>query len=103
MASEVAALYSATARSGNAETNRKAERKLRRQLLRLNEAALLIDARLGNPAAIPARWSAARLHQLRFDTEVGLSNVARFALTLARRELPARARRGGPAGPGRHP
>jgi uncharacterized membrane protein YgaE (UPF0421/DUF939 family) len=91
VANEVAALYSTTARSGNAETNRKAEQKLRRQLLRLNEAALLVDARLGNPAAIPAGWSAAELHQLRFDTEVGLSNVARFTLTLARRELPARA------------
>jgi len=91
VASEVAALYSATVRSGNEKTHRKSEQELQRQLLRLNEAALLVDARLGNPAAIPAGWSAAQLHQLRFDAEVGLSNVARFALTLARRELPAPA------------
>jgi uncharacterized membrane protein YgaE (UPF0421/DUF939 family) len=90
LASEVAELYEATTRSENSAENQRAEQRLQRQLLRLNEAALLIDAQL-SPAAVPAGWSAAALHQRLFDTEVGLSNVARFALALARRPLPAPA------------
>jgi uncharacterized membrane protein YgaE (UPF0421/DUF939 family) len=90
LASEVAELYEATTRSGKSEQNQREERRLQRQLLRLNEAALLIDAQL-SPAAVPAGWSAAALHQRLFDAEVALSNVARFALTLARRPLPAPA------------
>ena len=90
LASEVAELYEATARSGKHEANRREEQRLQRQLLRLNEAALLIDAQL-SPAAVPAGWSAAALHQRLFDAEVALSNVARFALTLARRPVPAPA------------
>ncbi len=86
----MAELYEATTRSGRSEENQRAERRLQRQLLRLNEAALLIDAQL-SPAAVPAGWSAAALHQRLFDAEVGLSNVARFALALARRPLPAPA------------
>jgi uncharacterized membrane protein YgaE (UPF0421/DUF939 family) len=87
VASEIADLYEATVRSGR--PNSRADQKLQRQLLRLNEAALLIDARLDDPAAIPAGWSAAALHQRLFDAEVGLSNVARFALAIAQRGLPA--------------
>jgi uncharacterized membrane protein YgaE (UPF0421/DUF939 family) len=90
LASEVAELYEATIRSGSSEQNQRAEQRLQRQLLRLNEAALLIDAQL-SPAAVPAGWSAAALHQRLFDAEAGLSNVARFALALARRPLPAPA------------
>jgi Fusaric acid resistance protein-like len=90
LASEVAELYEATSRSGGSEPNQREERRLQRQLLRLNEAALLIDAQLG-PAAVPAGGSAAVLHQRLFDAEAGLSNVARFALALARRPLPAPA------------
>ena len=90
LASEVAELYEATVRSGESEGNRRAERRLQRQLLRLNEAALLIDAQL-SPAAMPAGWSAGTLHQRLFDAEVALSNIARFALALARRPLPAPA------------
>jgi uncharacterized membrane protein YgaE (UPF0421/DUF939 family) len=90
LASEVAELYEATIRSGRSEQNQREERRLQRQLLRLNEAALLIDAQLG-PAAVPAGGSAAVLHQRLFDAEAGLSNVARFALALARRPLPAAA------------
>jgi uncharacterized membrane protein YgaE (UPF0421/DUF939 family) len=88
VASEMADVYRATLRSGE---NERAERRLQRQLLRLNEAALLIDSRLDNPAALPAGWSAATLHQRLFDAETGLSNVARFALALAKRRLPAPA------------
>ena len=90
LASELAELCEATRRAGESEGNRRAERRLQRHLLRLNEAALLIDAQL-SPAAVPPGGSAAGLHQRLFDTEVGLSNVARFALALARRPLPARA------------
>jgi uncharacterized membrane protein YgaE (UPF0421/DUF939 family) len=90
LASEVAELYEATSRSGETAESDRQERRLQRQLLRLNEAALLIDAQL-SPAAVPAGWSAAALHQRLFDAEVGLSNAARFALALARRPLPASA------------
>jgi uncharacterized membrane protein YgaE (UPF0421/DUF939 family) len=90
LASEVAELYEATTRSGKSEENQREEQRLQRQLLRLNEAALLIDAQL-SPAAVPPGWSAAALHQRLFDAEVALSNAARFALTLARRPLPAPA------------
>jgi hypothetical protein len=83
-ASEVAELFDAP-RLGD-----RAEKRLHRQLLRLNEAALLIDAQLDNPGALAPGWSAATLHQRLFDAEVGLSKVARFAFTLARRPLPPR-------------
>ena len=90
LASEVAEHYEATSRSGASAENDRQERRLQQQLLRLNEAALLIDAQL-SPAAVPSGWSAAALHQRLFDAEVGLSNAARFALALARRPLPVPA------------
>ena len=90
LASEVAELYAATTQAGQPADDQRDERQLQRQLLRLNEAALLIDAQLNNPAAVPAGWHAAALHQRLFDAEVALSNVARFALALARRPLPRR-------------
>ncbi|MGD0698420.1 MAG: hypothetical protein ABSA02_00900 [Trebonia sp.] len=90
VANDIADLFEATVRSGkNGNSNPKADRQLQRQLLRLNEAALLIDAQLNAPAAVPAGWSAATLHQRLFDAEVGLGNVARFALEIARRDYPA--------------
>lgn len=89
---EVAELFTAASRPVAAtEEVRRAERRLNRSLLRLNEAALLIDAQL-SPATVPAGWSAAALHQRLFDAEVGLSNVARFAHALARRPVPDPAR-----------
>ena len=79
LASDGGGAVEATARSGESEAATAApSRQLQRQLLRLNEAALLIDAQL-SPAAVPAGWSAAALHQRLFDAEVGLGNVARFA------------------------
>jgi uncharacterized membrane protein YgaE (UPF0421/DUF939 family) len=94
LASEVAEVYEAASRSGESggrsgesEGRQRDERRLQRHLLRLNEAALLIDAQL-SPAAVPAGWSAAALHQRLFDAEVGLTNAARFALALATRPLP---------------
>lgn len=90
VASDVAELVCTTVRSGGSAEHDRAEKRLHRQLLRLNEAALLIDAQLDNPAALAPGWSAATLHQRLFDAEVGLSNVARFALAIARRPLPER-------------
>jgi hypothetical protein len=62
LASEMAELYEATVRSAESEEHHREEHhreegRLQRQLLRLNEAALLIDAQL-SPAAVPAGWSA---------------------------------------------
>jgi len=91
LAIQVAELYEATPRSVGSGEDPREERRLQRDLLRLNEAALLIDAQLSSPGAVPAGWSAAALHQRLFDAEVGLSNVARFALALGRRRLPAAA------------
>jgi len=91
LASEVAERCDAISRAGESAEDRRAERRLQGQLLRLNEAALLIDAQL-SPAAVPAGWSAAALHQRLFDAEVALGNVARFALALGRRSLPERVR-----------
>jgi len=88
IASDAADVFTALVRSHEPARRQSAEKNLRRQLLRLNEAALLIDSRLGNRAAIPAGRSAAALHQQLFDAEVGLSNTARFALAIARRRLP---------------
>jgi hypothetical protein len=90
LASDIDAAFKARARSENSEDgNPRTDRQLRRQLLRLNEAALLIDAQLGAPGAIPAGWSAAALHQRLFDAEIGLGNVARFAMEIADGGYPA--------------
>lgn len=63
-------------------------RRLHRQLVRLNEAALMIDAQLGDPAAVPG-GSGGPLHERLFDIELALTNVARFAPVLSRIGLPA--------------
>ena len=62
-------------------------RSLHRRLARLNETALLIDAQLGTPAAVPDQWSAAELHQRLFDSELALSTVARLAERIAEFDL----------------
>jgi uncharacterized membrane protein YgaE (UPF0421/DUF939 family) len=61
--------------------------RLQGHLLRLNEAALMIDAQLGDPTAVPDGSSRQQLHQRLFDFELALTNMARFAQTLARLEL----------------
>jgi hypothetical protein len=53
----------------------RARRRLARQLVRLNEVALLIDAQLDRGAG--------RLHQRLFDMELALTNLARFAEAMA--------------------
>ncbi|HEX6521414.1 MAG TPA: carboxypeptidase regulatory-like domain-containing protein [Streptosporangiaceae bacterium] len=64
-------------------------RRLHRQLIRLNEAALMIDAQLGNPGAVTDGSPAQLLHQRLFDAELALANIARFAEAMARIGLPA--------------
>ena len=89
VAGEVASVYATLTRpSPDPRDERRAQRRLQRQLLQLNEAALLIDAQLDRQTAAAVGWNAARLHQRLFDSEVGLSNVARFAPAIARRPLP---------------
>jgi hypothetical protein len=60
---------------------------LARHLVRLNETALMVDARLGDPGALPS-GTALRLHQLLFDAELALTNVARFTQAMAHLPLP---------------
>jgi len=67
----------------------RASRRLDRQLVRLNEAALMIDAQLGDPSAVADGSSAQLLHQRLFDAELALANIARFAEAMARFALPA--------------
>lgn len=62
---------------------------LNAQLVRLNEAALMIDAQLGNSAAVSEGDSAQRLHQRLFDVELAVTNVARFAQAMSTMALPA--------------
>jgi hypothetical protein len=68
-------------------------RRMHRQLIRLNEAALMIDAQLGDPGAVPGDASGQLLHQRLFDVELALTNIARFAETMARLDFPAEQRR----------
>jgi Fusaric acid resistance protein-like len=62
--------------------------RIHRRLLRLNEAALMIDAQLGDPDAVPDGHSGELLHQRLFDVELALTNIARFAESLASQQLP---------------
>jgi uncharacterized membrane protein YccC len=64
-------------------------RRLHHQLVRLNEAALMIDAQLGDPGAVADGSSGQLLHQRLFDVELALSNIARFAEAMGRLDLPA--------------
>jgi uncharacterized membrane protein YccC len=64
-------------------------RRLQRHLVRLNEAALMIDGQLGDPAAVAEGSSGQLLHQRLFDLELALTNIARFAEAMGRLDLPA--------------
>lgn len=66
-----------------APTAARAARRLHRQLNRLNETALIIDAQLATAGAVPPQWSPTRLHQVLFDAELALTNTARFAEAIA--------------------
>jgi uncharacterized membrane protein YgaE (UPF0421/DUF939 family) len=62
-------------------------RRLHRQLVRLNEAALMIDAQLGDSSAVADGSSSQGLHQRLFDAELALTNVARLAQAMSRLDL----------------
>jgi uncharacterized membrane protein YgaE (UPF0421/DUF939 family) len=64
-------------------------RRLRRQLVRLNEAALMIDAQLADPNAVANGSSGQLLHQRLFDAELAVTNMARFSEAMSRFDLPA--------------
>lgn len=55
----------------------RARRELRRQLICLNEAALIVEGQLGQVEG-ERRRDVLALHQRLFDTELALTNVARF-------------------------
>jgi uncharacterized membrane protein YgaE (UPF0421/DUF939 family) len=90
-ASTVAA--TALALFDNADHTERDIRRLHHQLVGLNEAALMIDGQLGNPAAVGAGTSGQLLHQRLFDTELALTNTARFAQTMGRLNLSTDQRR----------
>jgi hypothetical protein len=73
----------------DAPHDERAVRGLHRQVARLNEAALMIDAQLGDPGALPDGASGQLLHQRLFNLELALTNAARFAVALADLDLPA--------------
>ncbi|GAA2339773.1 FUSC family protein [Dactylosporangium salmoneum] len=67
-------------------------RLLRRRTLAFNEAALMADAYLERPGALPAGASPGIVHQRLFDLELAVTNLARFAVTLADADLPPKLR-----------
>ena len=66
--------------------------RLQRQLTRLNEAALMIDAQLGDPGAVADGSSGQLMHQRLFDAELALTNMARFARAATKLDLPGSCR-----------
>ena len=76
----------------NVRLDRRRVRRMHRQLIRLNEAALMIDAQLGDPDAVPGGSSGELLHNRLFDIELALTNIGRFAETMARTDLPGEQR-----------
>jgi hypothetical protein len=66
----------------------RAARRLERELVRLNETALMIDAQLASPLLDDSGFSATALQQRLFDAELALTNAARFAQILAQLDLP---------------
>jgi uncharacterized membrane protein YgaE (UPF0421/DUF939 family) len=90
-ASKVAAI--ALALFDNPDHTERDARRLHHQLMRLNEAALMVDGQLSNPAAIGEGASGQLLHQRLFDAELALTNTARFAQALGRLNLSTDERR----------
>jgi uncharacterized membrane protein YgaE (UPF0421/DUF939 family) len=68
---------------------KKQEERIRRQLIRLNETRLIIEAQLADTRPATASVEAQQL----FDAELALSNSARFATALAGAEAPSTVRR----------
>jgi hypothetical protein len=74
------------------QLDRRRVRRMHRLLIRLNEAALMIDAQLGDPGTVPDGSTGELLHQRLFDIELALTNIARFVATMERLDLPAERR-----------
>jgi uncharacterized membrane protein YgaE (UPF0421/DUF939 family) len=72
----------------NADHTERDNRRLHHQLVGLNEAALMIDGQLGDPAAVGGETSGQLLHQRLFDTEMALTNTAYLAETMGRLTFP---------------
>jgi uncharacterized membrane protein YgaE (UPF0421/DUF939 family) len=68
---------------------RRQEERIRRQLIRLNETRLIIEAQLAETHPATASVEAQQL----FDAELALSNGARFATALASADAPSAVRR----------
>ncbi len=70
----------------------RASRRLHRRLIRLNGTALVIDASLAAPGALPPGVSAPDAHARLFEVERLIHNVAHLAEQLAAAELPPEVR-----------
>ena len=74
-------LSAAVLQASEDDQRRRASQRLRRQLTRLNESTLMVDAQLVESVPDSADVEAQRL----FDADLALSNIARFADALAGR------------------
>jgi uncharacterized membrane protein YgaE (UPF0421/DUF939 family) len=70
----------------------RSSKRMRRQLVRLNEAALIIDGQLTVSMAVDEGLSAQRLHERIFDIELALSNIARFTRVISTLDIPKQQR-----------
>jgi uncharacterized membrane protein YccC len=71
-----------------AQPRARTSRRLRRRLVSLDETALVIDASLAAPGALPPGVSALDAHARLFEVERLIDNVAHLAEQLAAAELP---------------
>jgi uncharacterized membrane protein YgaE (UPF0421/DUF939 family) len=69
------------------EHHERNSRRLQAQLLQLNEAALLVDAQLGDPSAVEDGSSRRLINQRLFDFELTLTNVVTLTEMLAKLPL----------------
>ena len=69
------------------EYDERTNRRLQAKLLQLNEAALLIDAQLGDPSAVAEGSSRSLINQRLFDFELALTNVVTLTETLSKLPL----------------
>jgi uncharacterized membrane protein YccC len=67
---------------------RRRGRRLRRQLARLNEAALMIDAQLTDPRFQDAPDTGRSIHEQLFELELSIHDVGQLAQRLASSEMP---------------
>jgi uncharacterized membrane protein YccC len=67
---------------------RRRVRRLRRQLVRLNEAALMIDARLADPQSQLPRGAATRLHDQLFELELLVHQIGQVVERLTASQPP---------------